>query len=107
MDDYITFAECCGDTEGEKEYPSIYDCMGKVDKGAKPKIVMYLKANNLLGVAPTFETDCTNGKQIIGVYCGVRTDGQYFWDESLAYYVDKYDVCLPDDFINHILASYE
>lgn len=34
-----------------------------------------------------------------------RSDGVYRWGESLAYYVDKYNLKLPDDFVSHVLSK--
>jgi hypothetical protein len=32
-------------------------------------------------------------------------DGTWEWHERLAYYVEHYNVCLPDEFLHHLLAS--
>lgn len=34
-----------------------------------------------------------------------RTDGVYSWGEDLAYYVDQYNLRLPEEFVQHILAA--
>lgn len=34
-----------------------------------------------------------------------RNDGQYSWDNDLSWYAQKYNLVLPDDFKNHILAN--
>jgi hypothetical protein len=34
----------------------------------------------------------------------VLTDGQYAWPSDLAYYVERYHVRLPDDFVSVIAA---
>ncbi len=33
------------------------------------------------------------------------SDGKYEWRSDVIYYVDKYDMELPDEFIQHVLAQ--
>lgn len=33
----------------------------------------------------------------------ILTDGDYYWFNQLAYYVDKYNLKLPEAFVKHIL----
>lgn len=33
---------------------------------------------------------------------GIYTDGSYIWDSTIIYWVEKYQIRLPEDFINHI-----
>lgn len=40
-----------------------------------------------------------------GVLGGIRTDGEYVWGMDLAYYVDKYNLRLPDEFVTHALSA--
>lgn len=42
---------------------------------------------------------CSTGEQ--PMRCRDLTDGTWVWPESLVHYVDKHDVVLPDEFIDH------
>ncbi len=42
------------------------------------------------------------GEQVVGIRDNHRFDDEYCWGESLAYYVDRYNLMLPDDFLQHI-----
>lgn len=52
------------------------------------------------------DTDAFTGEPQF-TYSAQITDGTYVWFDNLAAYVYKYDVKLPDDFIEHVLEYYE
>lgn len=59
--------------------------------------------NGTTGVAcPRTERDVFTGEYIKDETV-VRTYGEYKWPQRLAYYVEKYNLLLPDDFERHIL----
>lgn len=33
----------------------------------------------------------------------VMDDGEFVWTSEVIYYVEKYNLILPDEFINHVL----
>ena len=68
----------------------------------KPRVVEYLRANELVAMCAGWMTDRRTGKQVAGWRPNFRTDGVYAWGESLAYYVDKYNLELPPEFLAHI-----
>lgn len=47
-------------------------------------------------------TDGLTGEQVVGIRDHHRFDDEYCWGESLAYYADRYNLMLPDDFLQHI-----
>ena len=49
--------------------------------------------------------DIFSGEPIKGVVRGGGSDGVYLWPNVLAYYVEHYNVGLPDFFVSHILAE--
>ena len=36
---------------------------------------------------------------------GLRTDGEYSWNANLYYYVEKYNLKLPEKFVDKVLDS--
>lgn len=69
----------------------------------KKKIIGYLNNGKKEATCPKVVTDILNGK-IISNSFAVFTDGEYVWKSDLAYYVENYDIKLPEDFINKISA---
>ena len=56
-------------------------------------------------MTPCWITDVFTGEMVRGVSDNGREDDEYCWSELLAYYVDRYDLMLPVDFVAHILAE--
>ena len=44
--------------------------------------------------------------ELIAVRLEVLTDGAYSWDTALPYYVKKYNLRLPGEFEDKVLAEY-
>ena len=40
----------------------------------------------------------------IGFSDNSRNDGVYSWGECLAYYVERYNLMLPDEFVSHAVG---
>ena len=70
----------------------------------KDIIVRYLRGNKKQAVCFKYVYDCISGKQISSGF-QVRTDGEYIWCDFLAYYVEKYNINLPKDFIKKVYNS--
>lgn len=68
----------------------------------KEEIVSYLRGCNLGAVSSGWMTDGLTGETVVGVRDNDRFDDAYSWGESLAYYVEKYNLMLPGDFLQHI-----
>ncbi len=84
-------------------FPSMRDYFEPAPYEGIEKIINYL-ANG----KPTFATaghpiDCFTGEKIGGFENGM-TDGEYSWISSLAYYVKTYNLRLPEEFENKVLA---
>lgn len=69
----------------------------------KSKILEYLRngvrVNEQLGYSwcrlDSSISDCEMG-------CAEKTDGKYIWPEGLEVYVDRFDLCLPEQFCVHM-----
>ncbi len=85
----------------DDKYPSIGEIVGKPIK-EKDKILSYMKNCKISSVSPAIVTDVINPKKKINeLYC--MTDGTYGWRSDVIYYVEKYDMALPDEFVQYVL----
>lgn len=65
------------------------------------KVVAYLRAGEMTTFCPGFEDDVFEQGTESG-NSGMRSDGVYRWPDVLAYYVERYNVRLPDAAIAHM-----
>jgi len=77
--------------------PSIVDARGKRVATNKDKVVQYLRAGKCYIVFTGIVKDYFEPSAIIGTR-STRTDGTYTWPNALAYYVERYDIALPEHF---------
>jgi len=81
---------------------SIRDDLRSTGDPDEDRIVEYLKTGHVFIVAPGLETDAVDPtKGFIGTIC-VRTDGEWTWPGSLAYYVENYHLKVEDDFLEYV-----
>ena len=70
----------------------------------KTRVLRYLKTAEIVSVSPGVMTDVLTGNRTdIQLRC--YSDGQFFWRSDVPYYVEKYDMALPEHFIEHILSQ--
>lgn len=81
--------------------PSIKDLINKPIQ-EKKKVVEYMKKSNVIAVAPAIVRDIINPENKIPELL-LMSDGIYEWRSDIIYYVEKYDMGLPEEFIQHIL----
>lgn len=85
------------------KYPSIMDLVNKPIK-EKEKVLKYMKSCKISSVAPAIVTDLIEPKiKFAELYS--MNDGTYGWRSDLIYYVEKYDMELPEEFIQHVLSK--
>lgn len=85
----------------DDKYPSIRDLINKPIRDKK-KIIEYLKGCKIEAVAPAIVTDLIN-PEIKFTELRLMTDGKYSWRSDVIYYFEKYDMELPEEFIQHAL----
>lgn len=106
---YITFADLIAGDHPEIAtcYPMMRDCMVEGEYQHKGMIIYYLKnapySFGSMSAEPLI--DIFSGEPIKGVARGGGSDGVYSWPNVLAYYVEHYNVGLPEYFVSHILAD--
>lgn len=87
---------------GDK-YPPLAELIGKPMQH-KAEIVRYLKRGQVRAAAPGIMRDFITG-ELTGRDMTMRTDGVYLWPSEAVYYVEKYDMALPEEFVGHILTA--
>lgn len=68
----------------------------------KSRILQYLRSCKVIAAAPGRMRDVFSDKPIQGEML-VYSDGTYYWNTEAIYYFEKYNMKLPDEFINRIL----
>ena len=87
----------------DDQYPSIKDLVNKPIIG-KDKIINYMKNCKITSASPAIITDLINPEiKLTELYC--MTDGKYGWRSDVIYYVEKYDMELPEEFVQHVLQQ--
>ena len=73
------------------EYPSAF----------RKEILAYLNNGEVILASPSSAIDFFTGERINQTNC-IMTDGEYSWSNSLAYYVEKYNLQIPKEFEDRI-----
>lgn len=69
------------------------------------KIIGYLESGSVYGAMPGVEEDVlAHPLQIIGP-THIQTDGVWAWPQTLTYYVRRYHIALPEEFVAHMGLS--
>jgi hypothetical protein len=87
------FKEIAGD-----KYKPLNELMIEMPIERKNKVLSYMKKAPVIAVSPTLPRDVISGERIPGELLMHEKDG-YSWRSDVIYYVDKYNLTLPDDFI--------
>ncbi|MDO3617322.1 hypothetical protein Q3O97_15835 [Ralstonia pseudosolanacearum] len=90
---------------GYETSDSLGSSCSKFVGGDIEKVLAYLRAGNPFVVAPGISMDYLSGGKCIIGSLALLTDGKFVWPSDLAYYVDKYRVGLPPEFLMHMEAS--
>jgi hypothetical protein len=68
------------------------------------KIVSYLKRGICVAGCPKFVPDIFDPTSKVALTVDMYTDGSFLWQGQLAYYVQKYHLSLPPDFVEHMAS---
>lgn len=90
---------------GRADGPSLRESMRDTGKPGESRIAAYLRAAPILLHAIGPVTDVLEPKGDFICAPNIHTDGTYAWSEDLAYYVERYHVALPADFLAHLAAA--
>ncbi len=88
----------------DRDYPSIKNFFQKEAYEGQGEIIYYLKHGKKDMTSMQIPHDVISGEKISMEKIGMN-DGVYSWWNTLAYYVEKYNLRLPEEFEKHILKS--
>lgn len=83
---------------------SVKDFVSETETYDKEKVIEYLKTQKRVAGCPRTAIDCVTGNEIAPSF-SVFTDGEYDWCDFLIYHIEKYNVLLPQDFLEHIFKQ--
>lgn len=81
---------------------SIFDAMREVEHSQQDKIKPYLLNGVVCAVSPGLVEDVISG-EVIGPL-SMQTDGVWIWGSDLYTYVAKYNVRLPEEFVEEVIC---
>ena len=87
----------------DDKYPSIKELINRPIR-EKKKVIEYMKKCKIMAVAPAIVTDLVN-PEIKFTELFLMSDGKYEWRSDVIYYVEKYDMELPEEFVQHVLQQ--
>lgn len=85
-------------------FPSIKDHFQKEPYKSKAAVLKYLNSGNVHMVSASKIVDVFSGENT-NIELVFMNDGKYSWSSKIPYYVDKYNLRLPEDFEKHILNN--
>lgn len=85
-------------------YPSLKGCCATGTYPGQGRIIYYLKHGKKDMVSMKIPKDVFTGEVIPMEQIGMN-DGEYTWFNTLAYYVEKYNLRLPPNFEDKILSA--
>jgi hypothetical protein len=91
----VGFFREMGNDEGGA--PSLLASRGRRMPANKEDVVGYLRGGRMATFSPGYVADYFDGTRDAGTH-STRTDGTFTWPDYLAFYVDEYDVELPQEF---------
>ncbi len=90
---------------GNEGAPSIRSAFEKEPYEEKDAVIRYLKAGKIKLATFEYFKDAITGEEIAPLQ--ILTDGEFTWDSSFAYYVEKYNLRLPKVFGEKAVAAYK
>ena len=97
---FISYKEF-GEDEND---PSIHDYLEKEPYPNQEKIANFLKNGKIELAQMSRDRDIFTGQRIQREVL-VMSDGDYFWANTLAWYVEKYNLRMPEEFEHYILSK--
>lgn len=81
---------------------SLLDHMSNTPHPHKDELLAYLNNFDACAAMPMIATDAVDEKTIIGTPCEYN-DGKFRWRSQIVYYFKKYNVELPQEFIDAVI----
>jgi hypothetical protein len=90
------------DASGDE--PSIADFVGGMQPDIKDRVIGYLRGGAVLLAYFNISDDVLDDARPPIGPLEIRSDGEWVWPSDLPYYVDRYGVGLPPEFLDHLAA---
>jgi hypothetical protein len=84
--------------------PTLAAARGKRPRVHKADVVGYLNSGKTFVFSPGIDQDVFDDRRHADS-CSIVTDGTFAWQKQIAYYVDNYDIELPEEFEAHMRAN--
>lgn len=98
------FRELTDDPDEKQTLPSITDHLSTSPHECEARVVAYLRNAICLGAKGGYVQDILDSSSSVPLLPHLYTDGTYLWRLDTAYYVEKYHLRLPPDFIDHMAS---
>lgn len=85
-------------------FPSIKEYMQAEPYKSKAAVLKHLRGGNVHMVTASKVVDVLSG-ETTNIELVYMDDGKFSWSSKIPYYVDKYNLRLPQEFENHILSD--
>ena len=85
-------------------FPSIKDYLQKEPYKSKEVILKHLHNGNIHMVTASRIVDTISG-ETTNIELVFMDDGKYSWSSAVPYYVDQYNLKLPQEFEEHVLMN--
>lgn len=83
--------------------PVLVDAVNKGDfRGDKQALLEYLRSGLVYAASPGIGIDVLDPSGGVSGSIHALTDGRWIWPADLAFYVEKYDVALPEQFLEDL-----
>jgi AraC-like DNA-binding protein/mannose-6-phosphate isomerase-like protein (cupin superfamily) len=86
-------------------FPSIWELVSDTPYSEKEAVLYYLKRASVIAHWDIAAIDVISGKKI-SIHTQCMTDGEYYWWSDLSHYVERYNLELPQAFIDKCAAAW-
>jgi len=87
---------------GDPVGPSLLEQRGGIAAADSARVARYLSGGSVLATTGRFVDDWLEPSNASIAPLNVRTDGAWVWPGDLQFYVERYGVALPEEFLQHM-----
>ncbi|MEA5017018.1 MAG: hypothetical protein VB099_20920 [Candidatus Limiplasma sp.] len=85
-------------------FPPISEMISDIQIQHKEEVLRFLRNGRVIAASPSILRDVITGEQILEELT-TQVSGEYHWRSDVAYYFGKYNLKLPEDFIDYALTA--
>lgn len=89
---------------GDPNGPSLREAVRAKAAPAEDRLAAYLKQGGVLATTGSTVSDVLSDDDAPIARLEILTDGEWNWPADLAYYVERYHVRLPEEFVEHVAS---